>query len=79
MLLDSIPSNKIRWGYHLYTIDENHNLIFDQAIETGFNLIVGAEGAWSKTRKLVSNQMPNYSGIFGITFEIPNAKDTAPE
>ncbi|KAJ5460348.1 uncharacterized protein N7458_001900 [Penicillium daleae] len=79
MLLDSIPLNKIRWGYHLRTIDEDHNLIFDHGVETGFDLIVGAEGAWSKTRKLVSDKMPNYSGISGITFEIPNAKETAPE
>lgn len=75
----TVPSNKIRWGYHLRTIDEDHSLIFDRGIETGFDLIVGAEGAWSKTCKLVSDQMPNYSGIFGISFEIPNAKETAPE
>jgi 2-polyprenyl-6-methoxyphenol hydroxylase-like FAD-dependent oxidoreductase len=54
-------------------------LIFDQGIETGFDFIVGAEGAWSKTRKLVSDQTPNYSRIFSISFEIPSAKETAPE
>ncbi|KAJ5168406.1 uncharacterized protein N7482_004000 [Penicillium canariense] len=79
MLLDSIPPDMIRWGHHLRTIDENHNLIFDHGIEMGFDLIVGAEGAWSKTRKLVSEQAPDYAGISAFTFEIPNAKETAPE
>lgn len=79
MLLNSVPPHKIRWGCHLRTIDEDHNLIFDHGIETGFDLIVGAEGAWSKTRKLLSDQTPNYSGISGTIFEIPNAKETAPE
>lgn len=79
MLLTSIPPNKIRWGSHLRTIDEDHNLIFDYGIETGFDLVVGAEGAWSKTRKLLSDQMPNYSGITGITFDIPDVRERAPE
>lgn len=79
MLLDSVPPEVIRWGYHLRSIDESRNLIFDHGIETGFDLVVGAEGAWSKTRKLVSAQKPNYSGVTGISFTIPNAKETAPE
>lgn len=79
MLLDSVPPEIIRWGYHLRSIDESRNLVFDQGTESGFDLVVGAEGAWSKTRKLVSTQKPNYSGVTGITFTIPNAKETAPE
>ncbi|KAJ5759172.1 hypothetical protein N7520_006328 [Penicillium odoratum] len=52
----------IRWGYHLRAIDEEHNLIFDHGIESGFDLVVGADGAWSKVRKVVSDQKPLYSG-----------------
>ncbi|KAJ5133816.1 hypothetical protein N7448_001163 [Penicillium atrosanguineum] len=79
MLLDSVLPEIIRWGYHLQSIDENYNLIFDQNMKGGFNLIVGSEGAWSKTRKLLSDQMPNYAGITGIRFTISKAKETAPE
>lgn len=43
MLLNAIPANKIRWGSHLRTIDEDHNLVFGHGIETGFDLIMGAE------------------------------------
>jgi 2-polyprenyl-6-methoxyphenol hydroxylase-like FAD-dependent oxidoreductase len=79
ILLDSIPSEMIRWGCHLRAIDENHDLIFDHGIESGFDLVVGADGAWSKVRNLLSDQKPVYSGIGGYDFHIPNAKETAPK
>lgn len=79
MLLNSVPPEMIRWGHHLRSIDENRNLIFDQSTESGFDLVVGADGAWSKIRKYVSDQKPNYSGIGGFRFTIPNAKETVPE
>ncbi|KAJ5083929.1 hypothetical protein NUU61_008508 [Penicillium alfredii] len=79
MLLNSVPSEVIRWGCHLRAIDENHNLIFDHGIESGFDLVVGADGAWSKIRKLVSDEKPHYSGTGGFNFTIPNAEETAPD
>lgn len=79
ILLDSIPSEMIRWGCHLRAIDENHNLIFDHGVESGFDLVVGADGAWSKVRKLLSDQKPVYSGVGGYMFNIPNAKERAPK
>ncbi|KAJ5721934.1 uncharacterized protein N7483_009868 [Penicillium malachiteum] len=78
MLLDSVPPEMIRWGCHLREIDENRNLIFDHGIESGFDLVVGADGAWSKIRRYLSDQKPDYSGISGYIFHIPNAKETAP-
>ncbi|KAJ5604947.1 hypothetical protein N7510_010101 [Penicillium lagena] len=79
MLLDSVPPEVIRWGNHLRSIDEDRNLIFDQGTESGFDLVVGADGAWSKIRKLVSDQTPQYSGMGGFRLTIPNAKETAPD
>lgn len=79
ILLDSLPSDMIRWGCHLRAIDEDHNLIFDHGVEAGFDLVVGADGAWSKVRKLLSDQKPVYSGLGGYMFNIPNAKETAPK
>ncbi|KAJ5093537.1 hypothetical protein N7456_009398 [Penicillium angulare] len=79
MLLDSLPAEIIIWGCHLREIDQGHNLIFDHGIESGFDLVVGADGAWSKIRKLLSDQKPIYSGLGGYMMNIPNAKETAPE
>ncbi|KAF9886506.1 hypothetical protein FE257_011413 [Aspergillus nanangensis] len=75
MLLDSIPGDRIRWGKALRSVgrDENKkstgtaadwNLRFeDGSLESGFRMIVGADGAWSKVRSLITPAKPQYSGI----------------
>ncbi|KAH8701811.1 hypothetical protein BGW36DRAFT_394617 [Talaromyces proteolyticus] len=46
---------------------DSWNLHFrDGSIEKEFDLIVGAEGAWSRTRKLLTEIQPFYSGISAI-------------
>ncbi|CAG7920284.1 unnamed protein product [Penicillium olsonii] len=79
MLLHSVPPGMIRWGWRLCSIDFQHRLVFDQGTESGFDLVVGADGAWSKTRQLLSSQTPIYSGIAGISFTIPDAEERAPK
>lgn len=64
MLLDSIPAHRIRWGKTLCYVENDSKksggpswvLNFtDGTTERGFSLIVGADGAWSKLRQVVSN------------------------
>lgn len=80
LLLHSIPEDIIRWGYRLRRVDdEDHSLHFDNGcVERGFDLIVGADGAWSKVRNLLSQEKPHYSGVAGHSLMIPNAKETSP-
>lgn len=65
ILLDSLPSHRIRWGKAMCAIERDTRqrqigakdivLHFaDGSTETGFRLVVGADGAWSKVRQLVS-------------------------
>lgn len=77
ILLNSIPRDLIRWGYRLRAIDENRALIFDHCVEAGFDLVVGADGAWSKIRSFVSGQKPEYTGIGGFEWIIPDAQNNA--
>lgn len=58
ILLDSIPKDKIKWGHHLQsaTVGEDNRPVLQFAngvVETGFKLVVGADGAWSKIRRMV--------------------------
>jgi 2-polyprenyl-6-methoxyphenol hydroxylase-like FAD-dependent oxidoreductase len=63
ILLDSIPAHRIRWGKSLCSAEREGNeqsgdaswvLHFaDGTTESGFSLVVGADGAWSKLRQLV--------------------------
>ncbi|KAF5536425.1 tetracycline resistance [Fusarium napiforme] len=70
LLLNSLPNDRIRWGKILDAVHQKQNgetrdltLKFrDGSSESGFRLIVGADGAWSKVRSLVTDPKPIYSG-----------------
>ncbi len=57
LLLNSIPVDRIRWGCSvLHVQKENDGSVSvrtNERVETGFRLVIGADGAWSKVRKQV--------------------------
>ncbi|KAJ5814155.1 uncharacterized protein N7503_000905 [Penicillium pulvis] len=76
LLLGSIPENRVRWGKVLGSVERGLSsggdgpasaadwiLRFnDGSSESGFRLIVGSDGAWSKVRQLITPAKPQYSG-----------------
>lgn len=76
LLLRSLPAGMVRWSHRLLRVD-NEGLHFEQGVESGFDLIVGADGAWSKVRNCLTDQKPFFSGISGYSLTIPNAAKTA--
>ena len=79
ILYGSLPEGVIRWGYRLRSVGEDMSLHFDQGVETGFDLIVGADGAWSKVRLLVSDELPGYSGISGLEMRVHDIAERYPD
>ncbi|TFB01169.1 Tetracycline resistance protein from transposon Tn4351/Tn4400 [Trichoderma ghanense] len=79
MLLDSIPKDKIRWGHPLKSTalgEDGHRLLQfqDGTSASGFKLVIGADGAWSKVRPSVTQAKPQYSGNHYIESRIsPNS------
>ena len=58
ILLQSIPEDKIRWGHVLQDVNLGGNgcpvLRFaNGTVVSGFRLVLGADGAWSKIRSIV--------------------------
>ena len=58
ILLDAIPKDKIKWGHALtsVTVSEDNRPVLqfaNGAVLSGFKLVVGADGAWSKVRPMV--------------------------
>lgn len=51
---------------------------FEHGTEQGFDLIVGADGAWSRVRRFLTPDQPSFCGIYGHLFTIPDAARTAP-
>ncbi|KAI4163007.1 MAG: hypothetical protein LQ342_003324 [Letrouitia transgressa] len=75
ILVDSLPEGTIRWGSRLRKVDpQDLSLYFDHRVATGFDLVVGADGAWSKVRPLLSAEQPVYSGVAGFDLVIKDAE-----
>jgi 2-polyprenyl-6-methoxyphenol hydroxylase-like FAD-dependent oxidoreductase len=80
LLFHSLPARTVQWNKKLVRVDESRCLHFaDGTSRGGFNLIVGADGAWSRVRALLSDVQPYYSGIGGYSLTIRDAEKTTPD
>ncbi|SMQ55696.1 unnamed protein product [Zymoseptoria tritici ST99CH_3D7] len=67
IIQETIPPGKIQWGSKVRDVGRNTNgaveiHMADGKVESGFGLVVGADGAWSKVRNLFTSISPQYSG-----------------
>ncbi|WP_158883116.1 FAD-dependent oxidoreductase [Amycolatopsis anabasis] len=67
LLLDALAPGTVRWGRALRTVrplgDGTHRAVFEDGSTGDFDLVVGADGAWSRVRPLLSDATPGYTGI----------------
>jgi 2-polyprenyl-6-methoxyphenol hydroxylase-like FAD-dependent oxidoreductase len=79
ILLESVEPNSIKWGKLLRSVTEGGMLNFDDNSSAGpFDLIVGAEGGWSKVARMVTDVRPTYSGICGLRCTVVNPNEEHP-
>lgn len=66
MLLESLPEGTVQWGHKIVTATSLgsgiHEVTFTNGSKITTELLIGADGAWSKVRALVTDVKPEYVG-----------------
>lgn len=82
MLLDSLEPGVVRWGHNLHSVhpmdDGSYELLFENGLRKTFDLVIGADGAWSRVRPLVTSVLPTYTGVTFVEFGLDNVDEDHP-
>lgn len=78
LLLDSLPEHMVRWG-HAFEHADNGLLHFTDGNSATYNLLVGADGADSRVRTLLTDARPAHTGQSVVELSIPNIDRTHPD
>jgi 2-polyprenyl-6-methoxyphenol hydroxylase-like FAD-dependent oxidoreductase len=86
MLIDSLPDGTVRWGSKVAEVEAADaekggrgriTLKSGETVEADF--IVGADGAWSRVRPLLSSKKPKYTGMTYVELHVDDVDKRAPE
>lgn len=82
LLLDSLPPGTVRWGTKVTATravgDGRHELGFADGATAITDVLVGADGAWSRIRPLLSDATPAYGGISFVEAKLDDADTRHP-
>lgn len=78
MLAASLAPDTIRWGHRLVDVD-GRTLSFADGTTTTADLVIGADGAWSRVRAALTDAVPRYTGVTFVEALFVDVTERHPE
>ncbi|WP_151770785.1 FAD-dependent oxidoreductase [Streptomyces abyssomicinicus] len=83
LLLDALTPGTVRWGHALQSVegpaDGPRRLHFANGTVVEADLVIGADGAWSKVRRVHSSAIPRHIGVNYLEAWFHDVDDRHPE
>lgn len=83
LLINSLEPQRIVWGHKVSTArtleNGQHEVVFTDGTSIIVDVLIGADGAWSKIRPLLSPAKPEYSGISFFELHLSEVDQKNPE
>jgi 2-polyprenyl-6-methoxyphenol hydroxylase-like FAD-dependent oxidoreductase len=83
ILLESLPEDTVQWAKKLVSAtsvgDGRHELTFTDCTSATTDILVGADGTWSKVRPLLSDEKPTYAGLSYVDSYLHDVDELHPE
>ncbi|MGW4131232.1 FAD-dependent oxidoreductase [Amycolatopsis japonica] len=79
LLLDSLKPDTVQWGRTLGRVEAPGLLRFTDGETVETDLIIGADGAWSRVRPAVSAAVPEYVGVTFLEAWFDDVRNAHPE
>lgn len=79
LLLDSLKPDTVQWGRTLDRVEAPGLLRFTDGETVETDLIIGADGAWSRVRPAVSEAVPEYVGVTFLEAWFDDVRNAHPE
>jgi 2-polyprenyl-6-methoxyphenol hydroxylase-like FAD-dependent oxidoreductase len=83
LLAEHVEPGTVRWAHKLINAtplsDGRHRLEFANGTITETDLLIGADGAWSRVRPLLSDAVPQYTGISFLDVQFNNVDTRHPK
>jgi 2-polyprenyl-6-methoxyphenol hydroxylase-like FAD-dependent oxidoreductase len=82
MLVDSLDHGTIRWNSKVIAVrstESGHMLELQDGSAVPSDLVVGADGAWSKARAILTDVRPSYTGITLVEINLDQAGSKHPD